>query len=201
MLDKGPFIYRELTTHINQNSDRLILCLQGVRRSVGKQAEVINSLFFTHKTLSVPRGSVPPATSTPNPSPYAIGVELARDPVQAELAFMEDADASTYESLKSTAVLSKDSSDRVKGIPIVPVTIAENIMRANGVVTGAQLSREGAESLPSVQEGEVILQEIGDSDGWRHIPLKESVGHTKLEVLVGGIWGIVFTFALHSSIQ
>ncbi|CAM6105568.1 unnamed protein product [Calypogeia fissa] len=171
---------------------------QGVRRAVGKQAEVINTMVFTHMAGSVPPRSAPKATSIPNPSPYAIGVELARDPVQAELAFMEDADAITYESSKSTAVLSKEISETVNGTPSVPVTIGT---QTNGAVTGTQLLVEGAENLPSIQEGEVVPQEIGDSDGWRHIPLKESVGHTKLEVLVGGIFGIGVALALHSTFQ
>ena len=29
-----------------------------------------------------------------------------------------------------------------------------------------------------------------------YVPLKESVGHTKLEVLVGGLWGVLCTLAL-----
>lgn len=184
----------------------IVACLvmydaQGVRRSVGKQAEVVNTIVFTHLAGSIPSQSIPAAGSPPTPSPYAIGVELAQDPVQAELAFMEEADASKYESSKSTAVLSKESSERLNGILSAPVTIAEERTKANGALTGAQLSVESVENLPSIQEGEVTLQEIGDRDGWRHIPLKESVGHTKLEVLVGGIWGIVVALALHSSIQ
>ncbi|KAL3689860.1 hypothetical protein R1sor_016169 [Riccia sorocarpa] len=58
-----------------------------------------------------------------------------------------------------------------------------------------------AEKLPSVKEGQVTLQELGDESGSRHIPLRESVGHTKLEVLVGAIWGIVTALALHSSFE
>jgi acid phosphatase family membrane protein YuiD len=46
--------------------------------------------------------------------------------------------------------------------------------------------------------GEVDIQELGNQDGWQLLPLKESIGHTKLEVVVGGIWGILICFALHS---
>ena len=46
------------------------------------------------------------------------------------------------------------------------------------------------QKLPNV---DVDVQEL---DGWQHVPLKESVGHTKLEVIVGGLWGILCTLAL-----
>ncbi|KAI5053999.1 hypothetical protein GOP47_0031110 [Adiantum capillus-veneris] len=55
----------------------------------------------------------------------------------------------------------------------------------------SQKFAETAKKLPSVEAGDVNVQEIGDLDGWRHIPLKESVGHTKLEVFVGALWGII----------
>ncbi|KAL3681150.1 hypothetical protein R1sor_024106 [Riccia sorocarpa] len=77
-----------------------------------------------------------------------------------------------------------------------------------GKINSMALLRQGhkkfyraAEKLPSVKEGQVTLQELGDESGSRHIPLRESVGHTKLEVLVGAIWGIVTALALHSSFE
>ncbi|KAL3683202.1 hypothetical protein R1sor_001224 [Riccia sorocarpa] len=170
---------------------------QGVRRSVGKQAEVINTLIFTLMSSSRSR---PSSSSTgPNPSPYAIGVELARDPVQAELKFMEEAESSvnTTKASQTTAIYD-DLALNGKSSP----TVDNGENQLDGVAAArTQEFYRAAEKLPSVKEGQVTLQELGDESGWRHIPLKESVGHTKLEVLVGAIWGIVTALALHSSFE
>ncbi|KAG6544458.1 hypothetical protein Mapa_014096 [Marchantia paleacea] len=173
---------------------------QGVRRSVGKQAEVINTIVFTQMSNSVPESSSS-SSSPPNPSPYSIGAELARDPVQAELKFMEEADSSvsTAKASKSTAVY---NDLKVNGTPSFSTQISDEKSVMNGSALGrTQGFFEVAESLPSVKDGQVTLQEIGNLSGWRHIPLKESVGHTKLEVLIGAIWGMAVTVALHSGFQ
>jgi hypothetical protein len=158
-------------------------------------------MVYTHMAESIPRQTAPPSTSGPNPSPYSIGVELARDPVQAELAFMEDADASTYESSKRTTVISKESSLEVNGTPVSAARLTDERPGRNGAVGGAQRPGKSLENLPSVKEGEVIPQEFGGTDGWRHLPLKESVGHTKKEVLVGALSGILIALLVHPFIQ
>ncbi|OAE33426.1 hypothetical protein AXG93_2852s1450 [Marchantia polymorpha subsp. ruderalis] len=173
---------------------------QGVRRSVGKQAEVINTIVLTQLPNPVPESSSS-SSSPPNPSPYSIGAELARDPVQAELKFMEEADSSvsTAKASKSTAVY---NDPKVNGTPSFSTQISDEKSVMNGSALGrTQGFFEAAESLPSVKDGQVTLQELGNLSGWRHIPLKESVGHTKFEVLIGAIWGIAVTLALHSSFQ
>ncbi|KAL2612124.1 hypothetical protein R1flu_023816 [Riccia fluitans] len=169
---------------------------QGVRRSVGKQAEVINTLIFTQMFSSRSRSS---PSSAANPSPYSIGVELARDPVQAELKFMEEADSSvnTTEASQATAIY-----DNLGLSGKASPTVENERNQIDGIAVGrTQEFYRAAENMPSVKEGQVTLQEFGDESGWRHIPLKETVGHTKLEVLVGAVWGIAIALALHSSIK
>ncbi|CAI7807443.1 unnamed protein product [Closterium sp. NIES-53] len=49
---------------------------------------------------------------------------------------------------------------------------------------------------PAVVEGEVEVQEIGQLEGWRNVPLKESVGHTKAEVVGGAVAGVLLSLLI-----
>ncbi|GJP81842.1 hypothetical protein CLOP_g11960 [Closterium sp. NIES-67] len=53
---------------------------------------------------------------------------------------------------------------------------------------------------PAVLQGEVEVQEIGPLEGWQHVPLKESVGHTKAEVVGGALAGIVLSLLVHEAL-
>ncbi|KAG0618083.1 hypothetical protein M758_4G037500 [Ceratodon purpureus] len=169
---------------------------QGVRNAVGKQAKVINTMVVSYVPLPQAEEQVMPA---PTPSPAAIGAELARDPIEAELAFMDNTTTSSSSAKKapsSVATLqggapsaSKSSGTSYSG------TAGE---MSNGSYTRSRRFFELAEQLPTMKVGEVDIQELGNQDGWRLLPLKESIGHTKVEVLVGGIWGVLITCLFHS---
>lgn len=68
----------------------------------------------------------------------------------------------------------------------------------------------GAEETNGARGGVARLSESGFSEGeipakgypkaWRHVPLKEAVGHSKLEVAVGGVAGVVLAFAFHATV-
>lgn len=141
----------------------------------------------TYSTTSAPAATPPPT---------AIGAELARGPVQAELAFLENADtpSPTLRPLSTTAT----SEETIPGN-----TNLKNL--ANGAANAAANAYirsskffELAGQFPSMKGGEVDIQELGNQDGWRLLPLKESIGHTKLEVLVGAVWGIAITNFFHA---
>jgi hypothetical protein len=42
--------------------------------------------------------------------------------------------------------------------------------------------------------------EGGYPEAWRHVPLKEAVGHSKVEVAVGGVAGVVLAFLFHATV-
>ena len=66
------------------------------------------------------------------------------------------------------------------------------------VLPAVQEAREMAvcESPPS-ERGEIKKKEQEEERGWRHVPLKETVGHTKLEVIVGAIAGVTLAVVLN----
>eukprot|EP00250_Pteridium_aquilinum_P011786 c20302_g3_i1 orf=199-1104(-) len=125
---------------------------QGVRRTVGKQAEVIN-------TMVVGSGSKPLTTVYKG----------------------------SFATNRQASAMATDAHEQ---------NCSDDKLFRGGSYNRSQNFIETAKKLPAVEAGEVNLQEIGDMDGWRHLPLKESVGHTKLEVAVGGLWGILTTLAL-----
>lgn len=56
--------------------------------------------------------------------------------------------------------------------------------------------------IPTLQDSNPNTNETSTGEkvterGWRYIPLKESVGHTKLEVTVGSISGIILAILFH----
>lgn len=160
---------------------------QGVRNAVGKQAKVINTMVVSYVPLlesqveqAAPAAAAPSSTTT-------IGSELARDPVESELAFMDRASSSAKPAPSSVATLEGKSS---RSGPALETT--------NGSYTRSLRFFELAEQLPTMKGGEVDIQELGNQDGWRLLPLKESIGHTKLEVVVGGAWGVLITYLFHS---
>lgn len=171
--------------------------LQGVRNAVGKQAKVINTMVVSYVPL--PQSQEQQFVSAATPSPSAIGAELARDPIEAELAFMDNTTTSsstakqvpssvaTLEGAAPNATKSSDTSHS-----------RASMETSNGSYTRSRRFFELAEQLPTMKVGEVDIQELGNQDGWRLLPLKESIGHTKVEVLVGGVWGVLITCIFHS---
>lgn len=142
---------------------------QGVRRAVGKQAEVINTLMV---------GTDPKPSAAVSITELQLAEGLMMPSLSSSQRSSSAMSTATDEQYSGGNNQHKDELSR-KG----PYNRSENFI-------------EVAKKLPSVEAGDVNLQEIGDLDGWRHIPLKESVGHTKLEVIVGGLWGIISTLAL-----
>jgi len=170
---------------------------QGVRNAVGKQAKVINTMVVSYVPLPQSEEEFVPA---PTPSPTAVGAELARDPVEAELAFMDNTITSASSPAKqvpsSVATLEGGASSASKSSGMSFSGAAGET--SNGSYTRSKRFFELAEQLPTMKVGEVDIQELGNQDGWRLLPLKESIGHTKVEVLVGGIWGVLITLLFHS---
>lgn len=171
--------------------------LQGVRNAVGKQAKVINTMVVSYMPLpeSQEEQSVPAVT----PSPSTIGSELARDPVESELAFMDN--TTTPSSTAAAKQAPSSSVATLEGASPSPSKSAYSgaaLGTSNGSYTRSERFFELAERLPTMKVGEVDIQELGNQDGWQLLPLKESIGHTKLEVLVGGAWGVLITYIFHS---
>ena len=221
-----------------------------MRRAVGKQAEVINTLvvpdlvqpqgfsLFRHSQNG--EGPMLPASaigvelakephkaelefvsSRAAPSNAAeisliqngkgqggasIGQQLAKTPLDAELAFVESRSTGTG-SLENSShfASSKEVSQGHSGSPLnggAARSDSRNLLtsKLRGIFQKGRPREfwEAAAREPSMQQGEVEQQELNRLEGWRHIPLKESVGHTKTEVLVGAIAGVVFGLALHS---
>lgn len=157
--------------------------MQGVRNAVGKQAKVINTIVVLNPQLCEEQ---PAGLSTPS-TPVSIGSELARDPVEAELAFMDN-----------TTTAAAAAAAETKQAPSSVATLEGSGKSTNGSFTRSGRFFELAEQLPTMETGEVDIQELGTQHAWRLLPLKESIGHTKLEVLVGGIWGVFITCIFHS---
>lgn len=152
---------------------------------------------------SLPRSEVSarPVPSATLPSPAAIGSELARSPVEAELAFLENTATSPPSSSRSlTAILETNAPDANNVNNFKPQNSLNGA--ASGTIDGSYVRTKKffdvVGQLPTMKVGEVDIQELGNQDGWQLLPLKESIGHTKLEVVVGGIWGILICLALHS---
>ncbi|KAH7442580.1 hypothetical protein KP509_03G095300 [Ceratopteris richardii] len=144
---------------------------QGVRRAVGKHAEVINTLVVGYDYQSL------------------TGIQTDR---QLETQSGDD--------LTSRGFLTDESSPNAfsaagKQRPNETFSINDRVRNGRSYQR-PQNFIEAAKKLPSVEAGDVDIAELSDSDGWRHIPLKESVGHTKAEVVVGGLWGIFCTIVL-----
>jgi acid phosphatase family membrane protein YuiD len=123
--------------HAKRFSSDLPDTKQGVRRAVGNQAKVLNTMILQ---------SMPESFS----------------------ADASDADLLTY--AEGQAVASEGES--LEGV------MEERKKR------DASMNRAAKKCITS------------DVFGIVDVPLKESVGHTKLEVLVGGTWGVLCTLAL-----
>lgn len=180
---------------------------QGVRRQVGKQAEVMNTLVLS----SVPESSAKSKKPTLLNVQYSSvpNVEHVNLPAETELDSPEDSEysklrlrvmAPAMSSLKdkktSMRAVAHKQSGRLSKNSEFESTNDDIIDEENGAYTRSDEFFELAKKLPSVEAGQVNLQELGSLDGLRHVPLKESVGHTKVEVLVGCLWGIFTAIAL-----
>lgn len=167
---------------------------QGVRRAVGKQAEVINMMIVSN--------AVPVCTSN-NINSFVTDGEQVLDSMQSELNLVEDWDPSV--ALSQIAVANAETISSATRFPretkllnLRPHEI--KISDEDGqFIDGAGLSSlsELTQTSPSVKTGKADFQRLKQLAAWRHIPLKESVGHTKFEVLVGGLVGLIVTFGLH----
>lgn len=158
---------------------------QGVRRAVGKQAEVINTVML---------GSGSNLFAASNKQPSAPNGQQVSE-LQSLQGLMTPGVSSNQKRKSSIMYSATDEQSDNPGENSQLVDI-NDVVFSGGLYTRSEKFIEVAKDLPSVEAGQVNLQEIGDLDGWRHIPLKESVGHTKLEVLVGGLWGVFSTLAL-----
>ncbi|MCO5568194.1 hypothetical protein L7F22_021890 [Adiantum nelumboides] len=149
---------------------------QGVRRAVGKQAEVINTMVV---------GS-DPKPGTVSKQSFAINRQAGLQSVEASMV------PGSSSKQRRSSVMAPISDEQLSS----ESSTLNDLLNKGLSYQRSQNFIETAKKLPSVEAGDVNLQEIGDLDGWRHIPLKESVGHTKLEVLVGALWGIICTLLL-----
>lgn len=155
-----------------------------MRNAAGKHAQLLNSIVLTYFPERLPGLSKPVVPS--NVSSTAIGVELARDPVAQEISFVD-----------SAVVFYKVANSGIPAPKDAPVTTQPESLVSNGAYKRSESFFETAKTLPAAQRGEVFMQEIQNLNGWRLVPLKETIGHTKLEVFVGGIFGVAITLALH----
>eukprot|EP00850_Spirogloea_muscicola_P006353 SM000030S11362 [mRNA] locus=s30:290448:295148:+ [translate_table: standard] len=222
---------------------------QGVRRAVGKQAEVINTLVvpeLDRPCQPIDLGQVGAGESPPLPR-AASGVQLAQEPQLAELAFVANSDDGVRDDVGDrllanipaapagvelaqepkraelafmqageqpgpsarTSVLPRapaspvadagphdDLSESSNGSPASLGTTMSSLPRWLVEEVRGKAFFKSAEEKPAMKQGLVEKQELSELEGWRHIPLKESVGHTKLEVLVGGCAGIALAMVL-----
>ncbi|XP_024520584.1 uncharacterized protein LOC112342670 [Selaginella moellendorffii] len=128
---------------------------QGVRREVGKHAEILNTIAFAQYKVSkepAPRSSRP-----------ELLVEAPVGATKSSNAFEREVDSSN-----------------------------------NGPFSRSTKFFKTAQNLPSMKEGEVSIQELGSEDGWQYIPLKESTGHTKSQVLAGAVFGAILSVISHA---
>ncbi|GAQ92295.1 hypothetical protein KFL_009700020 [Klebsormidium nitens] len=72
-----------------------------------------------------------------------------------------------------------------------PAYRSKDVRESNGA---GDVARRGE----SFSEGRGLAE--GYPKAWRHVPLKEAVGHSKLEVAVGGVAGVVLAFAFHATV-
>lgn len=167
---------------------------QGVRRSVGKQAEVINMMIVSN--------AVPICTSN-NINSFVTDGEQVLDSMQRELNLVEDLDPSV--ALSQIAVA---NAETIRSATRFPRETKVSSLRSREIrisdedgqfIDGESLSSlsELTQTSPSVMTGKVDFQRLKQLAAWRHIPLKESVGHTKTEVLVGALVGLIVTLGLH----
>jgi len=166
---------------------------QGVRRAVGKQAEVINMMIVSN--------TVPVCTDN-NINSLVNDGEQILDSMQRELNSVEDMDPSV--AISQIAVT---RAETIRSATCFPRETEVSSVRPHEIrisnedgqfIDGAGLSSlsELTQTSPSVKTGKVDFQRLKQLAAWRHIPLKESVGHTKVEVLVGGLVGLIVTLGL-----
>lgn len=166
---------------------------QGVRRAVGKQAEVINMMIVSN--------TVPVCTDN-NINSLVNDGEQILDSMQRELNSVEDMDPSVAISQIAVA-----RAETIRSATCFPRETEVSSVRPHEIrisnedgqfIDGAGLSSlsELTQTSPSVKTGKVDFQRLKQLAAWRHIPLKESVGHTKVEVLVGGLVGLIVTLGL-----
>ena len=76
-----------------------------------------------------------------------------------------------------------------------PVASEMQVLQGS-IEPNVNIKRRSAKFFDTTQKLPNVDVDVQELDGWQHVPLKESVGHTKLEVIVGGLWGILCTLAL-----
>lgn len=170
---------------------------------MGKQAEVLNTLlvpslaqpeFLQEHGVSVVKNARSEIASQPS----VAAQPLASRPTGAVLA-AEHADTgngSTTRAVGGAATVAV-AEDRSAG-PVVGHTEPQQKLGGSEAWQRGQVFWDAAKREPSVQAGDVVEPEIGQLEGWRHIPLKESVGHTKKQVTAGAITGWLLGIAVHN---
>lgn len=164
---------------------------QGVRRAVGKQAEVLNTLVVP--ILAKPEQETRAIETVGNGS--AVSAE-SRVPVGVREASLHSEDKTSNDRVMLSG--SPSEAAQVNGGILStglrgPISPPEGLQR----LKRGPLFWNAAKSEPSVQAGDVVEQEIGELEGWRHIPLKESVGHTKRQVVAGAFTGWILGLLVH----
>eukprot|EP01018_Ginkgo_biloba_P024565 Gb_08455 [translate_table: standard] len=168
---------------------------QGVRRAVGKQAEVINMMVISDTRN--------PVSSCNNQISSVNGQEPVLDSRQRELTSLETLDSSilmsqisvpSAERIKSTRLLSRETKESANCSPELRISNEDYQLVDRA---GVSSFFESSQSSPSMKYGKLDVQQLERVRAWRHIPLKESVGHTKVEVLVGALVGLIITLVLH----
>eukprot|EP00249_Psilotum_nudum_P001310 c13735_g1_i1 orf=229-1311(+) len=186
---------------------------QGVRRAVGKQAEVINTIVLPSARENT--SSFDKFTSLTNSFSSIVDEELASDSSKTELSSSLGIDSSTvrlrttastmtFEDLenRSSSLSTIRPSDNLKDSAVgLPGSGNGTGGKNGGACTRSDDFFKESKNLPGAKSGLVSLQEIGNLNSWRHIPLKESVGHTKVEVVVGGVLGIFVALALSNVVD
>lgn len=141
----------------------LQLCVQGVRREVGKHAKVLNKILLgtqINSVLSNGRDSV--IDSKPKSSPFS-------DSNNISPPLYKNSSSSVLETKRGSSVLVKSDDETSR---------TNKKWRSSELATNAE---EGSERVP------------------RNLSLlKESVGHTEIEVIAGALLGFLVTLAVYS---
>eukprot|EP00252_Welwitschia_mirabilis_P010055 TRINITY_DN2311_c0_g1_i1.p1 TRINITY_DN2311_c0_g1~~TRINITY_DN2311_c0_g1_i1.p1 ORF type:complete len:313 (+),score=49.28 TRINITY_DN2311_c0_g1_i1:85-1023(+) len=165
---------------------------QGVRRAVSKQAEVINRIILSE------------LASTSKIRDPSLKINNYQDSgLQREVSAVQPLDS------PEVNVCNKGENAELKRSTLYVQTQVDlsnpnfqesRLSHRNSKESSMQdlrLSQPLIEYSPLIHKGKLNFSLVEQSSAWRHIPLKESVGHTKTEVLVGGIIGFIVTLMVH----
>ncbi|GLJ18418.1 hypothetical protein SUGI_0326380 [Cryptomeria japonica] len=169
---------------------------QGVRRAVGKHAEVINMMIISDTANY--------ACNRNNQISSVNDGDQVLDSVKRELNSVQALEPSVSASLNSVA--------RAESIRLVQDIMREKSIPSAGSpkfssstegfqVCETERTVSSFEQVDNVEHNESDPREWEQVAPWRNTPLKESIGHTKAEVLGGALFGVIVTLGLHSIMQ